>query len=349
MSDAKDVSDRHLEDRLPHDPQKEAKPANNAAAKVVALRRELVAVTLADGFARVVKEAESGATAMGLTTGHFKLDARICGLRPKHVTTLGGRTSFGKTSKALQIADLALAKIDQKDDEILFFSSEDGETMCLKRLMARRANVNALRLRANRCTPRELDSMRAVAARAERTPFFVDAVGASIEDVTAFIRERGKKKRVRLVVFDYLQKAKCKKRFSERRLEVGYVADELGMAIKEVNAAGLLLSQVSRPDKNKPDAEPTMYDLKEAGEIENASEHVIIGHVRKDPIQGAKSELRVRQIRIWKNKDGPVFDEVIDQAFDEYNASFKETSGEVLDDGIDDVHNSFDDGEARHP
>ena len=111
MSDAKDVSDRHMENRLPHDPQKEARAANNAAAKVVAMRRELVAVTLHDGFARVVKEAESGATAMGLTTGHFKLDARLCGLRAKHVTTLGGRTSFGKTSKALQIADLALAKI----------------------------------------------------------------------------------------------------------------------------------------------------------------------------------------------------------------------------------------------
>lgn len=352
MSNGKDVSDRHMENNLPHDPQKEARPANKAAAKVISLRRELVAVTLADGFARVVKEAESGATAMGLTTGHFKLDARLCGLRSKHVTTLGGRTSFGKTSKALQIADIALPKLHPTDEEILFFSSEDGETMCLKRLMARRAGVNALRLRANRCTPQELEAMRRVAARAERTPFFVDAVGATIEDVTAFIRERGKKKRVRLVVFDYLQKAKCKKRHSERRLEVGYVADELGMAIKEVGAAGLLLSQVNRPDKNKPDAEPTMYDLKEAGEIENASEHVIMGHVRKDHIQGTKVELRVRQIRIWKNKDGPVFDETIDQAFDEYTASFKETSGEVIEDpNIDNRASDMDDdgNDSRFP
>ncbi len=338
---SKDVNDRHIDGVLQHDPQKEARQANAAAAKVVQLRRELVAVSIAEGFARVVKDVESGIPKQGLSTGHYKLDARLCGLRPKHVTTLGGRTSFGKTSKALQIADLALKGL-ATDEEVLFFSGEDGETMCLKRLMARRANVNALRLRSNQCTPAELEAMRNVARMAERCPFFVDAIGATVEDIAAFIRERKTKhkRRVKLVVVDYLQKVKSKRRHQDRRVEVGYVADELGLAIKEVDAAGLLLSQVNRPEKNKPDAEPTMYDLKEAGEIENASEHVIIGHVREEPIDGRKAKLRIRQIRIWKNKDGPVFDEVLDQAFDEVTASFRETGSERVEDP--DIDNRYD-------
>jgi replicative DNA helicase len=116
-------------------------------------------------------------------------------------------------------------------------------------------------------------------------------------------------------------------------LQVGYIADEIGNTIKEHNAAGLLLSQVKRPDKNRPAEPPTLYDLKEAGEIENASEAVLIGHVEYQDIPGARSKLRTRKIKVEKNKDGPTFDdEWIDQDFDEYTASFRETQGRIYDD-----------------
>lgn len=318
---------------------KEVKPANRAAAKVVEMRRELKAVSIYDAFAQIVKDAEAGLPLMGLTTGHFRLDSRLCGLRRKHVTTLGGRTSFGKTSKALQIADVNV----QKGHGVLYISVEDGVTMSMKRLMARRAKVNALRLRANRCTPQEIRDMRFALSKAELKPFFVDAVGVPIEDICAFIRQHCKEHDTALVIFDYLQKGKSKKRHQDRRVEIGYYADELGSTIKECNAAGLLLSQLTRPDKNKPDVEPTMYDLKEAGEIENASEHVLIGHVRTEDIPNSKAKIRIRQLRICKNKDGPLFDEVIDQEFDEVTASFRETNGQVIDHDIDDRYEPGDD------
>lgn len=331
MGDGKDVNQRHMENSLPHDPQKEAVGANKAA-KIVPIRRELKAVSIAEGFERIITEAKTGRAAMGLTTGHFRLDARLCGLRRKHITTLGGRTSFGKTSKALQICDLNI-----REHAALYISVEDGESMSLKRLMARRARVNALRLRANRCTKDEIAAMERALLGAEKKPFFVDAVGVCVEDICVFIRQHCKQHDTALVVVDYLQKLKSNKRHQDRRIEVGYYADTLGDTIKECNAAGLLLSQLARPDKNKPDAEPGLYDLKEAGEIENASEHVLIGHVRQESIPNSKVTLRIRQLRICKNKDGPLFDEVIDERFDETTASFGETFGEVVEDpGADD-------------
>jgi replicative DNA helicase len=219
----------------------------------------------------------------------------------------------------------------------LFISVEDGVALSLKRLMARRAKVNAIRLRNNQCTKEDLAAMKRELLRAERIPFFVDAVGVPVEDICAFIRQHCKEHGSALVVVDYLQKLRSKKRGQDRRIEVGDNAMMLADSIKEANAAGLLLSQLARPDKNKPDAEPGMYDLKEAGEIENACEHVLIGHTRKESIQGSKQELKIRTIRILKNKDGPVFDETIDQAFDEVTASFKETGGQVTDQGDDEV------------
>lgn len=325
----KDVNQRHMENTLPHDPEKEAKPANGAAAKVVQMRRQLKPISLADGFAQILEEVKSGRATMGLTTGHFRLDARLHGLRRKHVTALGGRTSFGKTSKALQICDLNMKA------NPLFISVEDSTTMSLRRIMARRARVNALRLRDNRCTAKEIESIQLATKLAERKPFFLDAIGVPVEDICVAIREHCKEHDCGLVVFDYLQKAQSKKRHQDRRVEVGYYANLLGDTIKECNAAGLLLSQLARPDKKQIDVEPTMYDLKEAGEIENAVEHIMIGHTRKEPIPGSKQELKIKQIRLWKNKDGPLFDEVIDQDFDPVTASFRETVGQVFEDDTD--------------
>jgi replicative DNA helicase len=321
VSDAKDLNDLHREGKQVHDPQKTARPANEKA-KLVPIRRELRAVSLRDGFERIVEGAQAGKPAMGLKLGHFRLDSRMCGLRRGYVAALGGRTSYGKTSKALQICDLNMA-----EHSVLFISVEDGEAMSLKRLMARRANVNALRLRDNKCSNKELADMRRELAKAERLPFFVDAVGVPVEDICVLIRQHCKEHNTALVVFDYLQKAKSKKRHHERRIEVGENAQLLGDTIKEAGAAGLLLSQLSRPDKNKPNDPPGMHDLKEAGELENAVEHVLIGHVAESMIPDSKAgtKLRTRSVKIFKNKDGPVFDEWIDENFDEYTASFRDT------------------------
>lgn len=319
MSDAKDLNDRHREGQRLHDPQKTAKPANEKA-KLVPLRKELKAVSLSDGFARIIDNATAGAPAMGMLLGHTTLDKRMCGLRRGYVAALGARTSFGKTSKALQICDL-----NMKKHPVLFISVEDGEAMSLKRLIARRANVNALRLRDNKCEPHEVAAMKRELLKAERLPFFLDASGVHVEDICVFIRQHAKEHGTALVVFDYLQKAKSKKRFSERRVEVGEIAQMLGDTIKEVNAAGLLLSQLARPDKKNPNVFPGMHDLKEAGELENAVEHVIVGHVEDEPTDNPKVRRRIRKLKIYKNKDGPVFDEVIEEQFNDFTASFVET------------------------
>ena len=44
---------------------------------------------------------------------------------------------------------------------MLFISGEDNESLCGRRFMARRAKVNAMRLRANRCDKNEIAAMEA--------------------------------------------------------------------------------------------------------------------------------------------------------------------------------------------
>jgi len=327
-----DENDKHMAGSLPADPMADAKPANREAAKIIALRNSRPQVfSVAELFQKIVDEANLAPPLMGLSTGHHKLDKWLCGLRPMNITTLGARTSFGKTSKALQIADLAMGA----SKNVLFVSGEDSALLCGKRFMARRARVNALRLRSNQCHPHEKLSMEQALLAAEKSPFLMDAIGIPVEDIAAEIRERAKTDRIDLVIVDYLQCFSVRRRNQDRRNEITYIAKTVSDTIKNINAAGLLLSQMKRPDGGNPNKPPTMFELKESGDIENASEHILIGHIEDN------NGVRTRKIKVEKNKDGPVPDKWLDMPFDDVTASFNQVKSESFGDTGDDDYGVF--------
>jgi len=316
---SKDVNARHVNGELPADPMQGAR-ATNRAARDQALKDQAKPVSIRDMFAEIVTLAKEAKPAMGASLGHFKLDKYLAGLRRGNIATLGARTSFGKTSKALHVADLyAEAK-----GRPLFISCEDSRVLCARRFMAMRANINALRLRSNVCRAQEIEKMSKQLTAAETFPFFSNGIGVPVEDLTDLIREHCRREGTGLVIVDYLQCIKSRRRHQDRKNEVTYISAELGEAIKQANAAGLLLSQMRRPQAGMHNKPPTMDELKESGDIENASEHVILGWAEEVPHQTDKTlpPTRVRKVQIAKNKDGPVPDEWIDLEFNSFSASF---------------------------
>lgn len=295
------------------DPQAEPEPEKRAVR------------SLSELFADVVQQAESGQRAVGVSCCHFKLDHMLAGFRPQMITVMGARTSFGKSSYAIMVADEAM----RRGEQVLFITAEDSERTYAQRFMARRAKVSAFKLRANTCTPPELSRMRAQLEIAEKAPFFVDMIGKSAEDIAAIIRAQHKVSPVNLVVVDYLQRIGATKRTQDKRTEVTHVMSCISDAIKESNAAGLILSQLKRLEGGK-DREPQMSDLKESGDIENMAEHIVLGWLTEEGGDEFTPATRKRFLKVEKNKDGPVDTRAIDIAFDEPTASFRVTKGEVL-------------------
>jgi replicative DNA helicase len=129
---------------------------------------------------------------------------------------------------------------------------------------------------------------------------------------------------------------------------VTYVANTFGDAIKSVNAAGLLISQLKRPDGQNPNKAPTLFDLKESGDIENAAEHVVMGWLEETTEDGKL--LQRRRMNIAKNKDGPLIDEWVEMDFDPVTASFKTQFGAVYGGNeyseFDDIADNYDDRRA---
>ena len=223
-------------------------------------------------------------------SGLPRFDVQSGGFRKGLCAVLGASTSWGKSTFAVMLSDETL----RRQMKPLLVSWEDPEELYARRLVARRARISAICLRDNTLTREQRTRLLGLTTTAEKHPFFLNAIGKSVERVAADIRAICLGEGIDLVICDYLQAISCEKRIQDRRNEITYIARTLTDVIKASHAAGLLLSQLKRLMKrgDKPD----LHDLKESGDIENAAEMVLIGY------QGEHGEAR---ISVEKNKDGP--------------------------------------------
>ena len=223
---------------------------------------------------------------------HPRLDDMLGGFRPGNVTVVGAPTNWGKSSFCVAVSDDAL----QSGKSILVISAEDVAGLYGLRYIARRTGMNSLHLRDGLLDERERTNMARIVAAAEPAPFFLYAGNNPVELVCHQIREIAKTRELDMVVCDYIQAFTSGKRCQDRRTEAAHIARELATAIKEVDAAGLLVSQLTRL---KEKGEPGLHDLKESGDLENMAEHVLIAWTK------GEDRDTERWIKVAKNKDGP--------------------------------------------
>jgi replicative DNA helicase len=277
----------------------------------------------------------------GLPTGCRILDGAIGGWRHGNITVLGAKRSFGKTSFSIHTVDTCI----NHGARVLLLAGEDSAMMYGKRWLARRANLNATKVRDLEATREELGRAAHACASAPTVPFFLRVAGQPVEWIVSAVRQLAKEHAIDLVVADYLQCIRMGARSQDRRNEVTLVTKELVTVIREIGAAGLLLSQLKRSERIRPETE----DLKESGDIEDMADHVILGFKEKDEQQGA--ERVIRKLILAKNKDGPDEIDDIELTFDTRTASFLQTDGyippggEEYDPSADDVDYS----ERRYP
>lgn len=271
--------------------------------------------SVADMIAVVAQRMIDKAEARFCSTGLPSLDRDTGGLQYKQVTILGAATNWGKSQFCVMVADKAMT--DGKRPLVVSF--EDSEELYGRRILARRANVNASLLRTNKFREGSEEWKRVLGAaqNAERTPFFINAVGKTAERVATDIRCVCASEDIDIVLVDYLQAAQCSRRQQDRRNEITYIARILTDVIKASGRAGLMFSQFKR--QLKGGETPTMHDLKESGDLENAAEMVLLGYLRNDDLP---------VVRVDKCKDG-IKGREYKLAWDETWCGFK---GEAIDD-----------------
>jgi hypothetical protein len=111
---------------------------------------------------------------------------------------------------------------------------------------------------------------------------------------------------VKLVVVDYLQLVRCRQFRNDRYAAVTEVSGRLRDISFQTGVPIVALSQLSRPEKGRENAEPTLFDLKECGNIENDSFQVwlLFRPKERDQVTGRYVFSGEDWVLVAKNRNG---------------------------------------------
>lgn len=230
--------------------------------------------------------------------GMQELARLVGGLPIGGMTILGGSTNVGKSSMSLSMM-LAIAK---QSTPVGYISLEDSEDIVGPRLLAHLSGISARRMITRDLHRGHLDQMAKGVERAAPlkgkllTEICIGADEVAVEVAMTRLASMG----CRAVFVDYVQAIECTNRQQDRRNEVRHVATRLKAAAARLDIALVLVSQLSRPPKGQEHREPTKYDLKEAGDLENAAELILL--IWRDET----TDLAPIHVKLEKGKSGGI-------------------------------------------
>jgi replicative DNA helicase len=228
------------------------------------------AADLADSFVADL-DAEEASPVAEISLGLPKLKEMVGSLFPGAVLVIGADTNVGKSSFVLEVL-LAAAKDGTRAG---YVSMEDPRDLYRGRAvsaLSHGVSPRGLKLKENR--QRVLRGAEALAELCDGV-FFSECIGMSEAQVMtrmSFMAKRG----VRLIAVDYIQEVHASVPQQDRRNEVRWVLSRLKGHAARLGVALVVVSQLSRPKDSKPGREPFKHDLKEAGDLENSAEFIVM-------------------------------------------------------------------------
>lgn len=191
-------------------------------------------------------------------------------MTPGSCLVLGAGTNVGKSALAAEIM-LAAAK-DHTPTGII--SMEDPEFITVSRLVATFAGTSPQTLMRGAEPERRRQGCLELIEYGESI-FLSECLGGTEQHVMArmsVMAHRG----ARIVIVDYIGEIEASVHQQDRRNEVRWVMKRLKAHAERLGIALIVCSQLSRPKDHEPSREPTKYDLKEAGDLENAAEYIVL-------------------------------------------------------------------------
>lgn len=207
----------------------------------------------------------------GITTGFGSLDDFTNGWQKTDLIIIGGASSMGKTSFAVTTAfNAALA-----NKAIAVFSYEMSSLQLIQRMVSLDSGVHSHWIRKGALDDKEMKKINKSVAKIENLPIIIDDCHqTSLSYLLSKIKQYAITNKVELVLVDYLQLVSASG--GSREQEVSKVARALKNIAKELNVAVIALSQLNRGVGMRHNSKPTMADLRESGEIEQAADIVAL-------------------------------------------------------------------------
>ena len=233
--------------------------------------------------ALVKKQIDRDISASGIMSGFNKLDGMTQGFQPGQMIVLAARPSVGKTSLAMNFAEIACCPLDMRDPvPTMVFSLEMTSDQLAYRMLCSRARVDMSKLREGVAPKGDLRKVLTTASELKKAPMYIDdASTISIYEMKAKARRLNSQLQNRgepalgLVIIDYLQLISSADRNSPREQQISEISRAIKGMSKDLNLPVVVLSQLNR-DMEKEKRDPRLSDLRESGAIEQDADIVML-------------------------------------------------------------------------
>ena len=207
----------------------------------------------------------------GITSGFASVDRFTGGWQSTDLIILGGASSMGKTSFALALAHNAA----KAGVSTLIFSYEMSGKQLLSRLISSETAINNKYIQQGALSKENYNAINIAIGQLEKLPLNIDECKkTSLTYLVNKIKKYVMTHQVQIVFVDYLQLISSYSKAGTREQEVSKVVRTLKNIARQLDITIIALSQLNRGVMNRTDARPTMSDLRESGEIEQAADVV---------------------------------------------------------------------------
>ena len=255
--------------------------------------RDILEVT----FERLDELTKNKGALRGTPTGLKSLDRILSGLQKENLIILAARTSVGKSSLAVNIAQYAATvhKIG-----VAYFSLEDGRESLIDRMISAQADIDNWRISTGNLEPEDFEKYSQAAGELAEAPIFVDDTpGIGVMEMRTKARRLQMEHSIGLVVVDYLQLVK-NRNLESRVQEVSEISQALKNLARELKLPVLALSQLSRAvEQRGGDKKPQLSDLRDSGSIEQDADVVMFLY---RPDDDNREDIK---LMISKHRNGP--------------------------------------------
>ena len=249
-----------------------------------------------------------------LYTGFSKLDEITGGLEGGDVIVIGARPGVGKSAFTSQIIQ-EMAKAGKR---IGFYNLEMSEKQVYERLLSNQSGIRLNRIRrAIQFLGDEKERFESANQMLGKMDILISSGTKSVSE----IRNECRHQELDCIIIDYLQLVRADTRYQSRASEVGAISKAIKALAMELNVPIIALSQLNRTSEMRETKEPTMGELREAGDIEQDASIIIL-------LWNLDNEDKTRKgLKVDKNRQGELGKIVY--RFDGNEMRFQETEEEL--------------------
>lgn len=250
---------------------------NGQIGKIIADLEALQDCKMANAktIATIAKENKdryfTSSTAEKMYLGIDALDNIIGGLEGGDVIVIGARPAVGKSALVTQIT----YNLADHGKKVCFYNLEMQEKQMYERFIVAKSGISLTRLRnAKAYLGDEKERFEKANDALMKNENIVISTGSkSVNEIRAEVRHMD----YDIIIIDYLQLLKTDKEYrGNRTAEVGAISKAIKALAMELNIPIIALSQLNRASETRDTKEPTMADLREAGDIEQDASVILL-------------------------------------------------------------------------